>query len=143
MVDELKLANMSNLDLSDHVYEVVPTCLRHHKVYESMYRLMAELLIFKITPWITFLVLFLTIKSRIGYFSKRRNRRFLTNRQYHELKDARLVLGTIVLFYLANVLPFYVSFCHILKLHPSYEAAKLSHFGLVINSSLKFLIYIA
>ena len=77
------------------------------------------------------------------YFSKRRNRRFLTNRQYHELKDARLVLGTIVLFYLANVLPFYVSFCHILKLHPSYEAAKLSHFGLVINSSLKFLIYIA
>ena len=48
------------------MYEVVPTCLRHHKVYESMYRLMAELLIFKITPWITFLVLFLTIKSRIG-----------------------------------------------------------------------------
>ena len=81
--------------------------------------------------------------STFRYFSKRRNRRFLTNRQYHELKDARLVLGTIVLFYLANVLPFYVSFCHILKLHPSYEAAKLSHFGLVINSSLKFLIYIA
>ena len=77
------------------------------------------------------------------YFSKRRNRRFLTNRQYHELKDARLVLGTIALFYLANVLPFYISFCHILKLHPSYEAAKLSHFGLVINSSLKFIIYIA
>ena len=81
--------------------------------------------------------------STFRYFSKRRNRRFLTNRQYHELKDAKLVLGTIVLFYLANVLPFYVSFCHILKLHPSYEAAKLSHFGLVINSSLKFLIYIA
>ena len=80
--------------------------------------------------------------STFRYFSKRRNRRFLTNRQYHELKEARLVLGTIVLFYLANVLPFYVSFCHILKLHPSYEAAKLSHFGLVINSSLKFLIYI-
>ena len=88
----------------------------------------------------TFHLLFIPI---FRYFSKRRNRRFLTNRQYHELKDARLVLGTIVLFYLANVLPFYVSFCHILKLHPSYEAAKLSHFGLVINSSLKFLIYIA
>ena len=48
------------------IFEVVPTCLRHHKIYESMYRLMAELLIFKITPWLTFLVLFLTIKGRIG-----------------------------------------------------------------------------
>ena len=46
-------------------YEVVATCLRHHRVYESMYRLMAELLIFKVTPWMTFLVLFLTIKGRI------------------------------------------------------------------------------
>ena len=52
-------------DTGVDIYEVVPTCLRHHKVYESMYRLMAELLIFKITPWMTFLVLFLTIKGRI------------------------------------------------------------------------------
>jgi hypothetical protein len=48
-------------------FEVVPTCLRLHKVYESMYRLMAELLIFKITPWMTFFILFLTIKGRIRY----------------------------------------------------------------------------
>ena len=62
----LESTNMSDLEFSDDVYEVVPTCLRHHKVYESMYRLMAELLIFKITPWLTFLILFLTIKGRIG-----------------------------------------------------------------------------
>ena len=78
-----------------------------------------------------------------SYFSKRRNRRFLTNRQFQELKDARIVLGTIVLFYLTNILPFYVSFCHILIYKPAYEPAKLAHFGLVVNSSFKFLIYIA
>ena len=47
-------------------YEVVATCLRHHEVYETMYRLTAELLIFKVTPWMIFLVLFLTIWGRIG-----------------------------------------------------------------------------
>ena len=78
-----------------------------------------------------------------SYFAKRRNRRFLTNRQYQELRDARIVLGTIILFYLTNILPFYVSFCHILKYKASYEAAKLAHFGLVVNSSFKFLIYIS
>ena len=77
------------------------------------------------------------------YFCKRRNRRFLTNHQYHELKDARIVLGTIVLFYLTNILPFYVSFCHILLYNVSEVVAKLAHFGLVVNSSFKFLIYIA
>ena len=77
------------------------------------------------------------------YFCKRKNRRFLTYHQYNELKDARIVLGTIVLFYLTNILPFYVSFCHILTYTPSYEAAKLAHFGLVVNSSFKFCIYIA
>ena len=76
------------------------------------------------------------------YFCKRRNRRFLTYHQYHELKDARIVLGTIVLFYLTNILPFYVSFCHILKYDVDEIAAKLAHFGLVVNSSFKFLIYI-
>ena len=77
------------------------------------------------------------------YFCKRRNRRFLTNHQYHELKDARIVLGTIVLFYLTNILPFYVSFCHILLYNVSEIVAKLAHFGLVVNSSFKFLIYVA
>ena len=77
------------------------------------------------------------------YFCKRRNRRFLTNHQYHELKDARIVLGTIVLFYLTNILPFYVSFCHILLYNVSEVVAKLAHLGLVVNSSFKFLIYVA
>ena len=77
------------------------------------------------------------------YFCKRRNRRFLTNHQYHELKDARIVLGTIVLFYLTNILPFYVSFSHILLYHVSEVVPKLAHFGLVVNSSFKFLIYVA
>ena len=65
-VDAIELTETSDFESSDAMYEVVPTCLRHHKIYESMYRLMAELLIFKITPWLTFLVLFLTIKGRIG-----------------------------------------------------------------------------
>ena len=77
------------------------------------------------------------------YFCKRRNRRFLTNHQYHELKDARIVLGTIVLFYLTNILPFYVSFSHILLYNVSEVVPKLAHFGLVVNSSFKFLIYVA
>ena len=63
---ELKTIELSENGIDSEIsYEVVPTCLRLHKVYESMYRLMAELLIFKITPWITFLILFLTIKGRI------------------------------------------------------------------------------
>ena len=65
-VEVIESTETSNFESSEAMHEVVPTCLRHHKIYESMYRLMAELLIFKITPWLTFLVLFLTIKGRIG-----------------------------------------------------------------------------
>ena len=63
--------NMDDPDLREdiaadtNVTVVTATWLRHHKIYESMYRLMAELLIFKVTPWVSFLVLFLTIRSRI------------------------------------------------------------------------------
>ena len=57
--------NIENNSSSVMNLEVVATPLRHHEVYESMYRLMAELLIFKVTPWMTFLILFLTIKGRI------------------------------------------------------------------------------
>jgi hypothetical protein len=35
----------------DSVYEVVTSFLRHNDIYNKMYRLMAEFLIFKATPW--------------------------------------------------------------------------------------------
>ena len=44
---------------------VVPTPLRHHKVYRDLYKLTGELLIFKVTPWVTFLVTFLILQSKI------------------------------------------------------------------------------
>ena len=46
---------------------VVPTPLRHHKVYRDLYKLTGELLIFKVTPWVTFLVTFLILQSKIRY----------------------------------------------------------------------------
>ena len=46
---------------------VVPTHLRHHKVYRDLYKLTGELLIFKVTPWVTFLVTFLILQSKIRY----------------------------------------------------------------------------
>ena len=90
---------------------------------------------------VVWIICFLSLWCR--YFCRRKNRRFLTNRQYNELKDARITLGTIILFYMANVLPFYVSFCHILRYEPSYTAARVSQFGIVVNSTLKFFIYIS
>ena len=50
----------------DSVYEVLTSSLRHNDVYNKMYRLMAEFLIFKATPWMSFFILFLTMKHRIG-----------------------------------------------------------------------------
>ena len=46
---------------------VTATPLRYHKVYKDMYKLTAELLIFKVTPWVAFLVIFLTLKAKIRY----------------------------------------------------------------------------
>ena len=43
---------------------VVPTALRSHDLYVKMYRSMGEFLIFKATPWISFLILFLSLKVR-------------------------------------------------------------------------------
>jgi hypothetical protein len=45
---------------------VLTSELRHNDIYNKMYRLMAEFLIFKATPWMSFLILFLTMKHRIG-----------------------------------------------------------------------------
>ena len=44
---------------------VTATPLRHHKVYRDMYKLTAELLIFKVTPWVAFLVIFLNLRTKI------------------------------------------------------------------------------
>ena len=85
----------------------------------------------------------ISLTKLFSYFCRRKNRRFLTYHQYHELKDTRFILGTIVLFYVTNILPFYVSFCHILLYTPSYAAGRFAQFGLVVNSSFKFFIYIA
>ncbi len=43
----------------DGILEVVSTPLRFNEVYVKMYKLMAEFLIFKATPWMAFLILFL------------------------------------------------------------------------------------
>ena len=45
--------------------EVFETSLRTHKVYTQMYRLMAEFLIFKASPWFAFFILWLSLSRRI------------------------------------------------------------------------------
>ena len=50
----------------ESVYEVLTSSLRRNDIYNKMYRLMAEFLIFKATPWMSFLILFLTMNQRIG-----------------------------------------------------------------------------
>jgi hypothetical protein len=65
---ELKTSNQDPTDnstqLLDH-YEVFETDLRRHEVYTSMYRYMAEFLIFKVTPWFSFLILWMGLNNRI------------------------------------------------------------------------------
>lgn len=57
---------LTTIDNDHGEFQVVATELRGHKVYTQMYRLMAEFLIFKVTPWFTFLVLWLSLSRRIG-----------------------------------------------------------------------------
>ena len=45
--------------------EVFGTELRGHPVYTQMYRLMAEFLIFKASPWLAFFILWLSLRRRI------------------------------------------------------------------------------
>merc|ERR1712029_899045 len=121
---------------------VAATPLRHHKVYKDMYKLTAELLIFKVTPWVTFMIIFLTLTARIRHYCEVRNRTQLTVHQFHELQDSRIILGTILLFYISNALPVYVSVCHVFNFQIDWLAMWLANMFLVLNSSLKFFIYV-
>ena len=59
-----------------------------------MYRLMAEFLIFKVTPWLAFLILFLSLKDRIGsYLGDKDGRKSLTIEHYLEIMDSRIIIG--------------------------------------------------
>lgn len=57
---------LQTIENEDENLQIVATELRSNKIYTQMYRLMAEFLIFKVTPWITFLVLWLGLSRRIG-----------------------------------------------------------------------------
>ena len=67
---------------------------RFHDIYVKMYRLMAEFLIFKVTPWLAFLILFLSLKDRISnYVGTKAGRRSLTVEHYQEIMDSRIIIG--------------------------------------------------
>merc|ERR1712037_35975 len=124
--------------------QVVETELRNHEVYKKMYRLMAEFLIFKATPWFAFLILWLLLNSRIRFYTKKKSiRRTLTIDQYEEMRDTRIVLGIIGLFYVCNILTFYNSVCHIMLFHVSDLVQLLATLSLVLNSTFKFCVYFA
>ena len=54
-------------------------------------------------------------KFRCSHFCKGRKRTQLTVHQFHELQDCRIILGTVLLFYACNILPVYVSVCHVFQ----------------------------
>ena len=141
--------------------EVYATSLRSHEVYTKMYRLMAEFLIFKVTPWFAFFILWLSLSRRIRwekdkikkknwyrfyffrfYTTKRAIKRTMTIDQFTEMRDTRIVLGIIALFYITNALTFYNSFCHIMHFHVPPIIPLVACLSLVLNSTFKFLIYV-
>ena len=103
---------------------------------------MSEFLIFKATPWVAFLILFLSLKDRTAYYLSKPIRRNLTVAHYHEIRDSRIILGINTLFYATNLLPLFISFCHILLHHVSDEILAASHISLVANSTFKLSIYL-
>eukprot|EP00093_Oithona_nana_P000441 00441.XXX_1807_87_1 [CDS] Oithona nana genome sequencing. len=128
---------------NENQLEVYATSLRSHEVYTQMYRLMAEFLIFKVTPWFAFYILWLSLSRRIRYYTtKRAVKRTMTLNQFSEMRDTRIVLGIIGLFYITNVLTFYNSFAHIMHFHVPPIIPLLASLSLVLNSTFKFLIYV-
>jgi len=66
----------------------------------------------------------------------------MTLNQFSEMRDTRIVLGIIGLFYITNALTFYNSFAHIMHLHVPPIIPLLASLSLVLNSTFKFLIYV-
>lgn len=126
----------------DGVLEVHPTLLSENAIYIKLYRLTLEFLVFKATPWFAFFILFLSLKDRLKYYFDRQVRRTLSIDQCLELMDSRIILGINGLFYIANVLPIYISLCHILLYHVSEVVERAGHLSIVINSSLKIFVYL-
>ncbi len=132
------------LNNSTKLLEVLPSSLRHDAIYVKLYRLTLEFLVFKATPWVAFLILFLSLKDRLRYYcGKKSMLRTLTPDQYVELMDSRIILGINALFYVTNVLPLYISLAHILLFHVEKSIIRAAHLCIVVNSSLKFLVYLA
>ncbi len=76
------------------------------------------------------------------FYTQRRSIRLtLSKTQLNEIQDVRLIIGIIALFYITNILTFYVSFCHIMKYHVAPLVDMLSRLSLVLNSTFKFPIY--
>ena len=67
----------------------------------------------------------------------------MTVSQFTEMRDTRIVLGIIGLFYVTNILTFYNSFCHIMHYSTSNDIHMLANLSLVLNSTFKFWIYFA
>lgn len=122
--------------------EVVATSIRFNEVYIKMYRLMAEFVIFKVTTWISFMILFLSLRDRIKFYFKRKIRKTLTVEHYLELMNSRIILGINSLFYVTNALPLVISLCHMFLVHLSDDLSQIANLCLVLNSTFKFFIYV-
>lgn len=55
----------------------------------------------------------------------------------------RIVLGINGLFYVTNSLPLAISFCHILLVDVGDDVVRVANLMLVVNSSLKLLVYMS
>ncbi|TRY75819.1 hypothetical protein TCAL_00634 [Tigriopus californicus] len=122
--------------------EVIATSLRFNDIYIKMYRLMAEFLIFKVTTWISFMILFLSLRDRINFYFKSKVRKTLTVEHYLELMNSRIILGINSLFYITNALPLVISLCHMFLVHLSDDLSQIANLCLILNSTFKFFIYV-
>ena len=77
-----------------------------------------------------------------SHYCKGRKRTQLTVHQFYELQDSRIILGTVVLFYACNVLPVYVSVCHVFGFPVEWMPMWLANMFVVANSSLKIFVYV-
>ena len=65
----------------------------------------------------------------------------MTIAQFEEMRDTRIVLGIMGLFYVCNILTLYNSVCHIMLFPVSDLIQNLAVLSLVINSTFKFVVY--
>jgi len=87
--------------------------------------------------------LWLGLRGKISFLTKKNSmKRTLTLAQYEEAIDANFVLVLIGMFYLTNGLRFYMSFSAIMDYKVPKICQLLAELFLVINSSLKFVVYI-